>query len=442
MRRLLLAALGLALLPLGLAQAPAALSLDEVLELSLASPQVRLTEAGVAQAQAQLAVAGSLVSATLAAGYTQTIDFEGDGDSGSFDPITLNATFNVIPFGPSNDAVVRAGWDLERAQLTLEEARRGAVIEGVQGYLGALRAAQGLTLAEAEVAFAERSLEATVLRVQAGTVNQNQQRSAEVALEQARLDRSDARRSELDALASLANLLGVAVPGVAGEPGPARTVPPYQMDAQLAARGDVIRVQLMVAQAQQSLDSGVRDVLPSGSFDLSYSLANDAHRASLGASFDTRSFQPSVALSYDPDSGGTAPGQQQNGLALEIRVQVPLNSAVTAALDAARLNRDTAVQQLERTLALAGLDIENRDRSHQAASASAALNASLRGQRRQDLAIARERLELGLIGPLEVDRAELDLLDAELREARARDNALLALLRLLDSLALNPLEVL
>ncbi len=123
-------------------------------------------------------------------------------------------------------------------------------------------------------------------------------------------------------------------------------------------------------------------------------------------------------------------------------MQVPLNSAVTAALDAARLNRDTAVQQLERTLALAGLDIENRDRSHQAASASVALSASLRGQRRQDLANARERLELGLIGPLEVDRAELDLLDAELREDRARDNALLALLRLLDSLALNPLEVL
>ncbi len=70
-----------------------------------------------------------------------------------------------------------------------------------------------------------------------------------------------------------------------------------------------------------------------------------------------------------------------------------------------------------------------------------AAGRALGEQRELSLETTRTRLGLGLVPAFEVERAEAELLAARVERGRLEDNALLARLILLQTLAVNPLEV-
>lgn len=430
---LLLAALLLELAGSALAQGPA-LSFDQVIELALQGPSVRLAELQLEQTREELAALSGLFSVNASAGYRRSLR----EDSHNFNPITINATLNIIPYGPGFDAEVQAGQRLIQAELALGDARADVVVDATQRYATALRSSQEVTLAAAELAYARAVLEATSEQVDAGAAGPSQQLGAELTVREAEHRLSAAARALTGALEALGNLLGVEVSAVLGEP-PTATLPVgIDPQARTGQRSDVLNAKLNLAQAERSVAAAIRDALPSGSLNLSYSSTENGQNLKLGAGFDTRSFQPNLGLSFDPD----VPGADGSSFSLEVSIQLTLDTGTPAALQAANLAVATARQRLEQVRSAAGLDIAERKRALADAEAALRLGQSRLELLQLDLEAAATRRELGLVGPLELTRAELDVKAARLGSSRARDSLTLSLLRYAQSLALDPLEVL
>lgn len=430
---LLLAALLLELAGSALAQGPA-LSFDQVIELALQGPSVRLAELQLEQAREELAALSGLLSVNASAGYSRSLREDGH----NFNPITINATLNIVPYGPGFDAEVQAGQRLIQAELALRDARAGVVVDATQRYATALRNSQEVTLAAAELASARAVLEATSEQVDAGAAGPAQQLAAELTVREAEHRLSSAARALTGALEALGNLLGVEVPAVLGEL-PTATLPVgTDLQARIGQRSDVRNAKLNLAQAERSVAAAIRDTLPSGSLNLSYSSTENGQNLKLGAGFDTRSFQPNLGLSFDPD----VPGADGSSFSLEVSIQLTLDTGTPAALQAANLTVAAARHRLEQVRSAAGLDIAERKRALDDAEAALRLSRSRLELLQLDLEAAATRRELGLVGPLELTRAELDLEAARLASSRARDSLTLSLLRYAQSLALDPLEVL
>ena len=141
------------------------------------SPAVRLARGELELAQRQLEVASSFVRGELSSGYTQSwgelsiptpVDDEPadpitrTDNRGDFDPIGLSANFNVVPFGPSYEQILRARSALSNAENALRDARYQAVVDVTTSFQTVLAAQRNselnaaalelanLTLAEAE----------------------------------------------------------------------------------------------------------------------------------------------------------------------------------------------------------------------------------------------------------------------------------------------------
>ena len=411
-----------------------ALSFDQAIELALQGPSVRLAELQLEQTREELTALSGLLSVNASAGYSRSLR----EDSHNFDPVTINATLNIVPYGPGFDAEVQAGQKLIQAELALRDARAGVVVDATQRYATALRNSQEVTLAAAELAYARAVLEATSEQVDAGAAGPAQQLAAELTVREAEHRLSSAARALTGALEALGNLLGAEVPAVLGEP-PTATLPVgTNLQARTGRRSDVLNAELNLAQAERSVAAAIRDALPSGSLNLSYSSTENGQNLRLGAGFDTRSFQPSLGLSFDPD----VPGADGSSFSLEVSIQVTLDTGTPAALQAANLAVAATQHRLEQVRSAAGLDIAERKRSLADAEAALRLSQSRLELLQLDLEAAATRRELGLVGPLELTRAELDLEAARLASSRARDSLTLSLLRYAQSLALDPLEVL
>ena len=136
------------------------------------------------------------------------------------------------------------------------------------------------------------------------------------------------------------------------------------------------------------------------------------------------------------------PGADGSSFSLEVSIQLTLDTGTPAALQAANLAVAAAQHRLEQVRSAAGLDIAERKRALAEAEAALRLSRSRLELLQLDLEAAATRRELGLVGPLELTRAELDLEAARLGSSRARDSLTLSLLRYAQSLALDPLEVL
>jgi outer membrane protein TolC len=303
-----------------------------------------------------------------------------------------------------------------------------------------LRARTALALARAETDLAVLDRRAAELRAAAG---------AATAAELARFATLEARARNAIAAAAFEveaadRALALALGGPAGEPSGALPEAAELLDgvpeAAWARRSDVLAAQLQVAETDRTADATLRDRLPS----LGFSVANtrgDADRTlQWGASFDTRTLQPSASLSYDPDSG--VPGVGEDGTSrswtVGVTLRVPLDPTVGSALAAARIGRERARAQLELAQARAELDVDRRAFELESATADAALAGAAADQARADLAVAEARFASGALSELAIARARLDAERAALDADRALDAARLAALRLLDALAIDP----
>ncbi len=448
-RYIAIAFVGLLLWPMAFAQ-EAPLSFEDALSQALKSPNVILAQSQLELAKRQLAVASSLISAEISAGYSASwgelnapsLSEPQSLDDSGFDPLTLNATLNVIPFGPNYERIQRARYGLTQAQKTLEDERTNAVIDVTQRYLTALRARQEEDVEALNVELALLELEAVSARLEVGAANEAQVLQAEIALSQAENDLATARRESVQVLASLSLALGMPLSAVAGEP-PTSKTPELSTELALDRRSDVINARLAVAEAELNAASTLRENLPSGSFNIDYVSSSDTQSFSLGAGFDTRSFQPSLSsgLDFDYENPGAPPEASSQSLSLRLGLRIPLDVALSDALAAARLSVEQSQQREAQTLELAKLDIDNQQSSLQAAEAGLALAQKLLTQSEQAAKDAEQRFELGLTTVLDLKRAELSAAEAALNYDRSRDIVLLARLQLAKALAMNPFEV-
>jgi outer membrane protein TolC len=431
-----------------------ALSFSQALELSQQGPSVVLAQGQRDLAQKQLDVARGTFSGEFTAGYTQTwgeatsISPTGEEETtdlndGSLQPFELSGTFNVVPFGPNADTTQKAVWSLEQAELSLRDAQATAVIDTVESYLTALRAAQEVELNTFSVEVATQNLEANRVRRESGAATDQQVLQAEIALSEAQNDLATAQRLSLQALASLSNGLGVQVDAVSGDvPTVSEPVAP-DIEQQILERADVRQALTAVQEAELDAASTTRQYLPSGSLNMTFAAASEQTQFSASAGYDTRSFQPNAALSYDPsfDSERSTEGSSSNSFSINLGATVPIESSLAPALEAARLTIEQSQQQADQTQELARLEITNAQRQLDAARSGLELSQQLVEQSQVTYDNTKERFDLGLIIQLDVLTAEEALRESQLNLARAQDSYLNALLQYLNALAVNPMEV-
>jgi outer membrane protein len=429
-----------------------ALGFTEALDLSQQSPSVVLAQGQRDLAQKQLDVARGVFSGQFTAGYTQTWGEarttlpNGDEETtdlgdGSLDAFALSGTLNVVPFGPEADEIQRAVWSLEQAELNLRDAQATAVINTVQSYVTALRAAQEVELETFSVEVATQQLEANRVRRESGAVTDQQVLQAEIALSQAQNDLATARRSNIQALAALSNQLGVQVDAVAGEVPRVTEPEAFNIEQQMLERADVQQALRAVQEAQLTAASTTRQYLPSGSLTMTLATTDETRQFAASAGYDTKSFQPNASLSYDPAFPGGNEGSSSTSFSINIGATVPLESSLTPALEAARLSIEQSQQQAEQTQELARLEVTNAQRQLDAARSALELSQQLVEQSQVTFDNTKERFDLGLIIQLDVLTAEEALLESQLNLARAQDSYVNALLQYLNFLAVNPMEV-
>jgi outer membrane protein len=437
---------------LTLAQDVQPLSFSQALELSQGSPSVVLAQGQRDLAQKQLEVARGVLSGEFTAGYTQTWGEAkstlptGEAqttslDDGSFDAFSLSATLNVVPFGPNADTIQKALWSLEQAELSLRDAGATALINTAQSYLTALRAAQEMELEQFSVEVATQQLEANRVRREAGGATDQQVLQAEIALSQAQNELSTAQRSNVQALASLSNGLGVAVEGVSGEAPDATLPETLDIEKQILERTDVKQALIAVQEAELNAASTTRQYLPSGSLTMSLSATDNEQRLSASAGYDTKTFQPKASLSFDPSFDQGVEGSSSNSFSINLGATVPIETSLTPALEAAKLSIEQSQNQAQQTQELARLEITNTQRQLDAAQAGLELSQQLVEQSQETFDTTKERFDLGLIIELDVLTADEALSESQLNLAKAQDSYLLALLQYLNSLAVDPLEV-
>lgn len=432
--------LGAMSLPIASAQNDNTLSFEQAVTLASESPAVQLAEGQLEFAREQLGAASGVVSASLSTDYIQTYRpataDESATSTGNFGAVTVEASLNVVPYGDVSDSVTRAEWAVENAEAALEDTEADAVVNIATQYLEALRYSQEEEAAAAAVGVAQTALEATQTRLSAGAASDADLLDAQIALSEAQNDLAEVALEQDQALATLSQTLGVSVTAVSGEP-PTATLPELgNTNALLADRSDVRSATLAVQEAELSASAALRDVLPSGGVSASYSTSG----TTLGAGIGTETYQPSVSLAYDPD--GSTTGATSEGLSAQIGLSIPLNSGSGSGLAAAQTAVSNAQRQLEQTRAQAELELQAA--RNQLATAQNSLDAAqaLVQQRQQSLETTRTRLELGLVAAFEVESAEASLLDAQVQFARLQDSVLTAQLSLLQTLSLDPSEVL
>jgi multidrug efflux system outer membrane protein len=410
-----------------------------------------MAELELAESERQLGLAAGLVSGQLSGGYGVTVgertapDLEEPQslDSTDFDPIRLDLAFNVVPFGPSHDSVLAAEAQVLQAELALRDARSAAGIDAVEQLLTALRAAEEVEVRRFAASVARAELEATTLRFEGGTAPSTQLTQAQLALMLAENDVSAAELAASQGLRTLSAMLGVQMSEVAPFDRRIAVPEPPLGEELLMQRSDVQRALLSVAQVERSAASTLRSNLPTGSLGLAYNTAGDGWSLGLGASFDTRNYQPALSGSFDPDSGsgGGVPGATSSSVSLSVGLTVPLDSGVIDALALSELARERALLAFEQTLTSARLELLLSADRVASFEASAALVDEQLAQTDAALAIAEERFALGLVSRLDVLAAERSVREQQLRSDRAADSLLLAQLSYLRASALDPLEV-
>jgi outer membrane protein TolC len=220
-----------------------------------------------------------------------------------------------------------------------------------------------------------------------------------------------------------------------------------QLTDTVSGRLDVARARHTVLQAEMAGQAAIRQAGPSGSLTVSANAAGDDQSFGISASIDSRSYQPAVALSFDPGIGfGSGPGsvnrQDPSGLSVAARVSVPLDGRASAARAAADRNLEQARLQLELAEQHAWVELNNRGYEHESADTAALLSLQVLQARQVALETAELRLELGLITELDLLQSRHGVAEAELALARANDALLLVTLQLWQGLTLDPLDCL
>ena len=167
-----------------------------------------------------------------------------------------------------------------------------------------------------------------------------------------------------------------------------------------------------IASAEREVSATLQEALPSGSVSLGYNAISSGQHLALGASLDTRSFQPSLSATYDFDYdalGNFPEGGSSNSLSFNIGLTIPLDSSLPDALAQADIVLQQAQLSYEQTLESAKLAISHAEQQLQIQETNVTLTEEVLAQAQDTLDISQQRFDLGLVSQLDVLRAELNL---------------------------------
>lgn len=420
------------------------------------SGAVRLAILQAERAQLAAASAGAIVSGSLRTGVDaswRATDAGPNSPAGwdtSLGAISLSTNWYVVPAGPTHDTAQRALRSLELALDALSDALRDAIVDVFERLVALERLGAQEALAEARQDLAARSRDAVAEQLAAGTVAPAALADAELSVFQAEGElavvRADATAARLafergfgvgvetlwqPAVDPLAALRAAASAVVAPTP---LALAPDEFDAAVASSarvGDALRA---VDDALTALERARREAGVSVALSARVVNTSDAGRVTLGAGWDTRSLQPTADLSIDPWN----PLAAQTTATFGATASWSFGGNAATAVAQAEVDEALARERLQQAWSAAALELENVLRADDQAQRALAVAAERHAQRRTQLASVRVRADLGLVSPLELQRAELDALDAALALLRADDQARAARLRLEAALGRTP----
>jgi outer membrane protein len=440
----LIIVIGLATSSLSLAQ----LSYQEALNLVQGSPRLVLARQQLELTQRQLGAASSAVKAELSAGYTRSWGTltapEGNTpiNEGKWDPFNLNVNFLVVPFGPGHDQVLRASWEVARAERALADEGAAAVLEVTQRFHSVRETKLELALEQRRLEFAEQSLQEIEARLAAGAATQAERDQAQVTLLQAQNTVQSLEGAFKQALASLSQSLGVKVEDIQGD-SPESTLQVTDPSTQIMQRTDVLEANLALQEAELSNASTVRERIPSATLKMSYEINPEKGQYSLGARYETSTFQPSAFVNLDPDfqDPKAVAGQTARTFNVGLSVVIPLDVAVGDALEAGRLAVEQRQLQVQQRAEQALLEVQLKQLTAENAKTTVDLSRTNLEQAEAALEVARQRFEAGIVGGLEVVQAEIEVERLTLELVKTQNALTIAHMELAISLAINPLEV-
>lgn len=414
---------------------PIELSFAQALAAARTAPAVAVANAQLTIAESRLAAQRASVHASVSIASDAGLDLAGGSTVSA--SASGEASFDVLPFGPSQEALERAQDSVARASAELSAARRSAVVTVAGEYLAALRARQATTLRQEALALAQARLQAAEARNQAGAASDADVVSAQLDVAGATDDLAAAQRDARTARAALSQTLGMQLTPVDGatatlDTGPLATAP------NLDGRSDIIAAALDLASAELDLRAARRDAGVSASAQLRFATSSRDAALALSASFDSATLQPSAAATVTLGANAVA----STSLAAGVGLTIPLDAAAGAGLDAYRQAVSVARDQLARARDGASVEIADARRNLEGEQAQHDLQTRLVVQAQATLERTRARYDLGLVSILELRNAALTLHQAQLDQDRSADATLVAGLALAQSMAIDPMEVL
>ncbi len=411
-------------------------------------PSVAIATMSLESSQAQLNIISSPIKAELSASYNKTWgEFTANTitkslDSEDFSPISLSANFNIVPYGPAYEQVIKASWNLEQAQNNLRDARNKQIIDLTKSFSNALIAKEQVSLSKARLLYSQLKLEQIQILYQSGTSNQAQLEQAKIALQQSENDLENKKRNYQQSLLSLSLSTGQKITAIIGNLSASVTYE-LNIDEQINHRTDIQTALIALQRAKLEASSTLRDNLPYGTFSLGYNHASNIDSFNLAASYNTKSFQPSLNASYDPDfkPQSAVSGQVSDSYTLGLKLVIPLDAALPDALYLSDLTIKQAEMQLEQAIELAKFDIANKLNSLRASEANLELSLAILEQSKNNLDITTKRFNAGIVSELDLNQSQNNLLESNINLQIAKNQVLLAKMQIASSLSINLLEV-
>lgn len=411
-------------------------------------PSIQMATMRLSSSQSQLNILRSPIKAELSAGYNKTWgEFSANNiskslDSEDFSPISLSANFNVIAFGPAFEQAIKAEWNLKQAQNNLRDEKNKQIIELTKNYANALVTKEQISLAEAKLSYSQLKLEQSQVLFDSGNSNQIRLEQITIQVQQSKDELENSQRNYQQALLNLSLISGLKITSIAPE---ISTISEYSynINEQIQQRTDIQAAKINLEKAKLDASATLRDNLPSGTINLAYNQSSDVDNLNIAMSYNTKSWQPSLNLSYDPDfkAQNAVSGQFSSSYSLGLKLNIPLDTALPDALYLSDLAIKQAQMQIEQNLELAKFDIANKLNSLNSAEASLELSSAIFEQNQNNLNITKQRFLAGIISKLDLIQSQNNLLEAQINLNRAKNQVLLAKMQLASSLSINLLEV-
>ena len=368
-----------------------------------------------------------------------------DGDWSSSTTLNVQAGINVLPWSSAQASVTQAEHALYRAGLDQRDSQNSLTLTVVQGYLTARQAAVAQTAAAAQLDLAARQLDVARAQQASGVLTQENLFSAQASQEQASAALA-AASSDLDsALRQLYNTLGVPVPAGLPELSSRPAVPaaPAPLDTLLAraatGRSEVLKALSNSQDAGLALSAARLDrTLPDLSLSVQYGelgSGTGSAGSSVNSSLNLKTGQltagASVPLKQSSAASGGQSGTSTTSLALGLSGSYTiLNPSADVAVQSAQTSLASA--QLALASARESVDLDVRQKYAAFQNALLGLNSPRTSLARAQTALtsAQSRQQAGLATAIDVQQAQLALVQAQNALDAAVNSAYLASLTL------------